>query len=145
MLSSPLEATLDALIRAVSLGSGIPIDSREIRMNTAGRPTFPATSRMLASTPRAYDPGSMAPVEILARDPPSRARAGVLRTAHCDVRTPAFVPLATKGVVRSLTVEDVIALDYDMVLGNTFHLFLEPGHELVERFGGLHRFMGWER
>src|SRR4051812_28989234 len=124
MLSSPREATIDAVISAVSPGSGIPIDSREMRMKTAGRPTFPATSRMLASTPRAYDPRSMAPLEILARDPASRARAGVLHTAHGDVRTPAFVPLATKGVVRSLTVADVVALDYDMVLGNTFHLFL---------------------
>jgi queuine tRNA-ribosyltransferase len=87
----------------------------------------------------------MAPLEILARDPGSRARAGILRTTHGEVRTPAFVPLATKGTVRGLTVDEVADLGYDMVLGNTFHLFLEPGHELIEGFGGLHEFMGWRR
>jgi queuine tRNA-ribosyltransferase len=83
-------------------------------------------------------------LEILSRDPGSQARAGVLRTAHGDVRTPAFVPLATKGVVKALEPRDVVALGYDMVLGNTFHLFLDPGHERIERFGGLHRFMRWD-
>ena len=73
----------------------------------------------------------------------SRARAGVLHTAHGDVRTPAFVPLATKATVSGLMPAEVAALGYDMVLGNTFHLFLDPGHELIARFGGLHEFMGW--
>jgi queuine tRNA-ribosyltransferase len=77
------------------------------------------------------------------RDPGSNARAGILRTAHGEVRTPAFVPLATKGVVKGLEPREVAALGYDMVLGNTFHLFLEPGAELVEQFGGLHEFMRW--
>src|SRR4051794_839091 len=86
----------------------------------------------------------MAPaLEILARDPGSRARAGVLRTAHGEIRTPHFVPLATKATVRGLTPDDVRALGYDIVLGNTFHLFLDPGHELVGEFGGLHEFMRW--
>jgi queuine tRNA-ribosyltransferase len=84
-------------------------------------------------------------LEITARDPDTRARAGVLRTAHGAVRTPAFVPLATKGVVRGLDGAEVAALGYDMVLGNTFHLWLEPGHDLVAQLGGLHRFMGWDR
>jgi queuine tRNA-ribosyltransferase len=82
---------------------------------------------------------------IIARDPVSRARAGVLHTTHGEVRTPAFVPLATKGSVRGLASGEVAALGYEIVLGNTFHLFLRPGGELIERFGGLHRFMGWER
>src|SRR3954467_13531442 len=85
------------------------------------------------------------PLEILARDPGSRARAGVLRTAHGEVRTPAFVPLATKATVRGLTPAEVEDLGFDMVLGNTFHLFLDPGHELIREFGGLHEFMGWRR
>ena len=84
-----------------------------------------------------------APLRILARDPGSRARSGVLTTAHGTVRTPAFVPLATKATVKGLLPSEVAALGYDMVLGNTFHLFLDPGHELVGRFGGLHEFMGW--
>jgi queuine tRNA-ribosyltransferase len=87
----------------------------------------------------------MEPVfEITARDPGSRARRGLLRTAHGVIRTPAFVPLATKGVVRGIAAAEVRALGYDMVLGNTFHLWLEPGHELISEFGGLHEFMNWD-
>jgi queuine tRNA-ribosyltransferase len=81
---------------------------------------------------------------IHARDAGSRARTGTLRLAHGDVRTPAFVPLATKAVVKTLEVSEAAALGYDMVLGNTFHLFLSPGHELVRRLGGMHRFMRWD-
>ena len=82
-------------------------------------------------------------LEIHHRDPGSRARTGVLRLAHGEVRTPAFVPLATKGVVKGIEPHEVAALGYDMVLGNTFHLFLTPGHELVAEQGGLHEFMRW--
>jgi queuine tRNA-ribosyltransferase len=80
---------------------------------------------------------------IQARDPSSLARAGLLHTPHGDIRTPAFVPLATKATVKGLLPEEVSALGYDMVLGNTFHLHLRPGEDLIERMGGLHRFMGW--
>jgi len=83
------------------------------------------------------------PFAVLHRDPGSRARVGILRTAHGEVRTPAFVPLATKATVKGLEPAEVAALGYDMVLGNTFHLMLAPGHELVARFGGLHEFMRW--
>ena len=86
----------------------------------------------------------MSALQILHRDPVSAARAGILRTAHGDVRTPAFVPLATKATVKGLEPREVSALGYDMVLGNTFHLFLEPGAQLIEHFGGLHDFMGWQ-
>ena len=79
------------------------------------------------------------------RDPGSYARTGTLRLAHGEVRTPAFVPLATKAVVKTLEVREAGALGFDMVLGNTFHLFLSPGHELIERLGGLHRFQRWDR
>jgi queuine tRNA-ribosyltransferase len=102
-----------------------------------------ATSTMLASTHRFYHAAVPAPWTITARDPGSRARAGVLSTAHGEVRTPAFVPLATKATVRGLLPGEVAALGYDMVLGNTYHLFLDPGHERIARFGGLHEFMGW--
>jgi queuine tRNA-ribosyltransferase len=88
---------------------------------------------------------AVTPLEIQHRDPGSRARTGVLRLAHGEVRTPAFVPLATKGTVKALEPHEVAALGYEMVLGNTFHLFLAPGHELVARQGGLHAFMRWER
>ncbi len=83
--------------------------------------------------------------EIHHRDPASSARSGTLRLAHGQVRTPAFVPLATKGVIKTLEVAEAAELGYHMVLGNTFHLFLSPGHELIRRMGGLHRFMRWER
>lgn len=85
----------------------------------------------------------MSAYTIISRDPSSSARAGVLRTAHGEVRTPAFTPLATKATVKGLLGEEVAALGYDMVLGNTFHLLLNPGPELIERLGGLGRFMGW--
>jgi queuine tRNA-ribosyltransferase len=71
------------------------------------------------------------------------ARTGTLQLSHGEVQTPAFVPLATKGAVRTLEPRDVDALGYEMVLGNTFHLFLAPGHELVAGLGGLHEFMRW--
>ena len=73
------------------------------------------------------------------------ARTGTLHLAHGDVRTPAFVPLATKGAVKTLEAHEVAALGYELILGNTFHLLLAPGPELVRELGGLHQFMGWER
>jgi queuine tRNA-ribosyltransferase len=84
------------------------------------------------------------PFDILHRDPGSRARHGVIHTAHGDVRTPAFVPLGTKATVRGLEPHEVAGLGHDLILGNTFHLFLAPGHELIREFGGLHGFMGWD-
>ena len=81
--------------------------------------------------------------EVQARD--GDARAGVIRLAHGEVHTPAFVPLATKGSVRGLSSAEVAELGYEMVLGNTFHLHLSPGEELIAERGGLHRFMGWDR
>jgi queuine tRNA-ribosyltransferase len=83
--------------------------------------------------------------EIHLRDPESRGRTGTLRLAHGEVATPAFVPLATKAVVKTLEVREAADLGFDMVLGNTFHLFLTPGHGLIAQLGGLHRFMGWNR
>jgi queuine tRNA-ribosyltransferase len=82
---------------------------------------------------------------IDARAPDSLARAGTLQLAHGTVRTPAFVPLATRGVVKALEPRDIEDLGFEMVLGNTFHLFLAPGPDLIERFGGLNGFMRWER
>jgi queuine tRNA-ribosyltransferase len=80
---------------------------------------------------------------IDARD--GRARAGVLLCTHGEVETPAFVPLATSATVKGLDSSEVEALGYQMVLGNTFHLFIQPGHELIGELGGLHEFMAWRR
>ena len=72
------------------------------------------------------------------------ARLGRLRTGHGTVDTPAFMPVATQGSVKSLAPSDLIAAGAQIVLANTYHLLLRPGHELVRELGGLHRFMGWE-
>jgi queuine tRNA-ribosyltransferase len=81
--------------------------------------------------------------EITARD--GQARTGVMRTAHGEVRTPAFVPLATKGTVRGLESREVAAMGYELLLGNTFHLLVSPGPQRIAAAGGLHGFMGWDR
>jgi len=80
---------------------------------------------------------------IRTRSRGSRARTGTLSLGHGTVQTPAFVPLATRGAVKALEPRDVEALGFEMVLGNTFHLFLAPGHELVSQLGGLNEFMRW--
>jgi queuine tRNA-ribosyltransferase len=82
--------------------------------------------------------------EISARDPHTRARAGLITTAHGPVETPVFMPVGTRGSVKSLTPEEVRDHGAQIILGNTYHLYLQPGHELIARMGGLHRFMGWE-
>jgi queuine tRNA-ribosyltransferase len=81
--------------------------------------------------------------EIGARD--GAARVGVIHTAHGPIETPAFIPLATKGSVRGLEGEEVADLGYQLILGNTYHLFVSPGAERIAAAGGLHGFMGWER
>jgi queuine tRNA-ribosyltransferase len=73
------------------------------------------------------------------------ARRGVLRTPHGDVQTPAFMPVGTRGAVKALTARDLEDLGAEIILGNTYHLYLRPGDELIARRGGLHRFIGWPR
>jgi queuine tRNA-ribosyltransferase len=82
---------------------------------------------------------------VRTRSSSSRARTGTLTLAHGEVSTPAFVPLATRGAVKALEPRDVEQLGYEMVLGNTFHLFLAPGPELVAELGGLNEMMRWPR
>ena len=80
--------------------------------------------------------------DIEARD--GDARAGMLHTAHGELATPAFMPVATQGSVKAVDPRDLRAMGAGMVLGNTYHLYLRPGVKVIERLGGLHRFMGWE-
>src|ERR1043166_8884267 len=80
--------------------------------------------------------------EIGARD--GAARAGTLHTPHGPVATPAFIPLATKGPVRGLDTDEVAGLGYQLILGNTYRLFVSPGPERIAAAGGLHGFMGWQ-
>ena len=76
----------------------------------------------------------------------TRARAGLVHTAHGTIETPAFMPVGTQATVKGLTQRDLAEeLDVRILLANTYHLFLRPGHELVRRMGGLHRFMSWPR
>ena len=80
--------------------------------------------------------------ELLKTD--GAARAGRLSTAHGPVDTPAFMPVGTQGSVKSLTPEDLCQIRAQILLANTYHLFLRPGHRLIAEMDGLHRFMGWE-
>ena len=73
------------------------------------------------------------------------ARRGQLHLAHGTVETPAFMPVGTYGTVKAMSPAELTDIGFEMVLSNTFHLWLRPGLDVIERFGGLHRFMGWER
>ncbi|MDX1933948.1 MAG: tRNA guanosine(34) transglycosylase Tgt [Capsulimonadales bacterium] len=73
------------------------------------------------------------------------ARRGRLHLPHAaDIETPVFMPVGTQGTVKAMTFEEVSGLGYRLILGNTFHLYLRPGSERIARFGGLHRFIGWD-
>ena len=72
------------------------------------------------------------------------ARAGILRTAHGDVKTPVFMPVGTKATVKTLDPDEVRALGAQIVLGNTYHLHFRPGDDVIEELGGLHAFMQWD-
>jgi queuine tRNA-ribosyltransferase len=76
--------------------------------------------------------------------PQSQARVGELATAHGMVPTPVFLPVASQGAVKTLTPQEVKGLGFNMVLANTYHLYLRPGIGVIEKGGGLHNFMGWE-
>ena len=83
------------------------------------------------------------PFDISATD--GRARTGVLKTTRGDIRTPAFMPVGTAATVKAMTVDQVKQTGADIILGNTYHLMLRPGPERMERLGGLHKFMGWDK
>jgi len=84
--------------------------------------------------------------ETQAVCPETGARAGILHTAHGDVETPVFMPVGTQATIKGLLPRDVIRdLDAKIILSNTYHLFLRPGHETIRGLGGLHRFMDWPR
>jgi queuine tRNA-ribosyltransferase len=80
---------------------------------------------------------------VTATDGP--ARRGELTTPHGVVQTPAFMPVGTQGAVKAVLPRDLVDLGAEIMLSNTYHLYLRPGDELVARFGGLHRFIGWDR
>jgi len=81
--------------------------------------------------------------ELLKKDPSTGARLGKIYTPHGEVNTPVFMPVATQGTVKSLIPETVRELGAEMILTNTYHLYLRPGHEIINALGGIHRFMNW--
>src|SRR5690606_19306551 len=73
------------------------------------------------------------------------ARRGVLRFPRGEINTPAFMPVGTYGTVKAMKPHDIEAIGAEIILGNTFHLMLRPGTEVIERFGSLHDFMQWQK
>src|SRR3989344_1662967 len=80
---------------------------------------------------------------ILQKDPGSQARTGVLKTAHGEVHTPCFLPIGTKATVKSARNDELKDWGAEIILANTYHLWTQPGDELITKAGGLHKFMDW--
>lgn len=83
--------------------------------------------------------------EVLKEDRDTRARLGRIYTPHGTAETPAFMPVATQGSVKAMTPEEIEELGFEMIVANSYHLYLRPGAEIVEKLGGLHGFMSWSR
>jgi queuine tRNA-ribosyltransferase len=83
--------------------------------------------------------------ELIAKDPGSAARLGSLTTTHGRIDTPIFMPVGTQATVKAMTPEELVEVGSQIILANTYHLYLRPGHDLIGRLGGLHRFMHWDR
>jgi queuine tRNA-ribosyltransferase len=83
--------------------------------------------------------------EITKNDSSSKGRLGRIETDHGSFSTPAFLPVGTQGTIKSLTPEELVEVGVEAILGNTYHLYLRPGHEIIGRLGGLHKFIHWER
>ncbi len=82
--------------------------------------------------------------QLLRSDPTTKARRGRLTTAHGVIETPAFMPVGTQGSVKAISPRELRELEAQVILGNTYHLFVRPGMEVIRHFGGLHRFMNWD-
>jgi queuine tRNA-ribosyltransferase len=82
--------------------------------------------------------------ELLAQDRPTKARRGRLKTGHGDIDTPAFMPVGTQGSVKAVTPRELHELKAQIILGNTYHLFVRPGLNVIKHFGGLHQFTNWD-
>ena len=82
--------------------------------------------------------------EVLTQDGQSKARCGRLTTNHGVIETPAFMPIGTQGSVKAVSPRELRELNAQIILGNTYHLFVRPGLEVIRHFGGLHKFMNWD-
>ncbi|KAB2890586.1 MAG: tRNA guanosine(34) transglycosylase Tgt [Desulfobulbaceae bacterium] len=85
----------------------------------------------------------MTPFTLHCRSSQCAARRGEVKTRHGTFQTPVFMPVGTQATVKAVTPENLLEMQAQVILGNTYHLFIRPGHELIERFGGLHGFMNW--
>lgn len=83
--------------------------------------------------------------DLLKTDTKTKARLGKIHTEHGTIETPIFMPVGTRGAVKTLTNQQLIDINAQIILGNTYHLMLRPGKEILEKAGGLHRFMNWDR
>jgi queuine tRNA-ribosyltransferase len=83
--------------------------------------------------------------KITAKDKKSRARTGIIKTGHGEVKTPVFLPIGTKGAIKAIAAEELRFWGAEMILANTYHLWQRPGDALIARAGGLHKFMNWKR
>jgi len=83
--------------------------------------------------------------QVIKQHSHSAARLGRLLTPHGEIQTPVFMPVGTQGTIKALSPEDVIQCGSNIILGNTYHLYLRPGHSVIKSLGGLHRFMHWDK
>ncbi len=81
--------------------------------------------------------------KIIKKSKKSNARLGLIKTAHGSIHTPAFYPVATKAAIKGLSLDEVKKIGFEAVLSNTYHLYLQPGHKVIQKLGGLHKFMNW--
>src|SRR5687768_5516694 len=139
------------VVCARSLKAELQTGDQEFFLTTAATqrrdPIFSAPQRlcgekmlsMIAKPPESFS------FEVLHTDSATKARRGVLRTPHGEIQTPVFMPVGTAATVKALPHEWLEQLGAEIILANTYHLYLRPGHERIERLGGLHRFMSWKR
>ena len=83
--------------------------------------------------------------KLIHKDKSSKARLGVLQTAHGEVNTPVFMPVGTQGTVKAMSNNELLECGAEIILGNAYHLSLRPGLEIIKKAGGLHKFMGWQK
>ncbi len=116
---------------------------------TAVHPRFKQVStkqiKTINSCPLTIMRSGSSPYTLLHQSSECPARSGRLTTLHGTIETPVFMPVGTLATVKSLTPENLLDLGAQIILGNTYHLFIRPGHELIKTFGGLHGFMHWDK
>src|SRR5215510_6100467 len=109
------------------------------------RSKCPDPGRAFPDSRRLHEMAGVFRFKLVGSDPNGRARVGLVETAHGTFETPAFMPVGTAGSVKALTQEMLEDSGAGIILGNTYHLYLRPGHDAINRMGGLHNFISWKR